>query len=204
MIRWTGLAPWEFEFPFPGSLTSTFIYQVQKLYDKQKSGPPVRVSYFRLIDFVSLNSRLESHRRGGRRRSKRLENLSTPCTLNPEPQTQTQGLENLNETLEILGVMVEGLWPLVWELGLRVLESRGVSVHFVRLPSVSHRSLRGPHPLARHPAPATSNPQSSILHPEPLRQAEVGPSGKRLFNPKTRTLRHNPLKPRPKTLRPNP
>ena len=24
MIRWTGLAPGEFEFPFPGSLTSTF------------------------------------------------------------------------------------------------------------------------------------------------------------------------------------
>ena len=23
VIRWTGLAPWEFEFPFPGSLTST-------------------------------------------------------------------------------------------------------------------------------------------------------------------------------------
>ena len=25
MIRWTGLAPWEFEFPFPGSRTSTFL-----------------------------------------------------------------------------------------------------------------------------------------------------------------------------------
>ena len=25
MIRWTGLAPWEFEFPFPGSLASTFL-----------------------------------------------------------------------------------------------------------------------------------------------------------------------------------
>ena len=25
MIRWTGLAPWEFEFPFPGSLTFTFL-----------------------------------------------------------------------------------------------------------------------------------------------------------------------------------
>jgi len=25
MIRWTGLSPWEFEFPFPGSLTSTFL-----------------------------------------------------------------------------------------------------------------------------------------------------------------------------------
>ena len=28
MIRWTGLAPWEFEFPLPGSLTSTFLLQV--------------------------------------------------------------------------------------------------------------------------------------------------------------------------------
>ena len=25
MIRWTGLAPWEIEFPFPGILTSTFL-----------------------------------------------------------------------------------------------------------------------------------------------------------------------------------
>ena len=25
MIRWTGLAPWESEFPFPGSLTSTIL-----------------------------------------------------------------------------------------------------------------------------------------------------------------------------------
>jgi len=25
MIRWTGLAPWGFEFPFPGSLISTFL-----------------------------------------------------------------------------------------------------------------------------------------------------------------------------------
>jgi hypothetical protein len=25
MIRWTGLAPWEIEFPFPGSHTSTFL-----------------------------------------------------------------------------------------------------------------------------------------------------------------------------------
>ena len=28
MIRWTGLAPWEFEFPFPGSLASTFLVQL--------------------------------------------------------------------------------------------------------------------------------------------------------------------------------
>ena len=27
MIRWTGLAPWAYEFPFPGGLTSTFLYR---------------------------------------------------------------------------------------------------------------------------------------------------------------------------------
>ena len=32
MIRWTGLAPWEFEFPFPGSLTSTFLAQREELF----------------------------------------------------------------------------------------------------------------------------------------------------------------------------
>ena len=26
MIWWTGLAQWVFEFPFPGSLTSTFLF----------------------------------------------------------------------------------------------------------------------------------------------------------------------------------
>jgi len=30
MIRWTGLAPWEFEFPFPGSLASTFLERSQE------------------------------------------------------------------------------------------------------------------------------------------------------------------------------
>jgi len=30
MLRWTGLAPWAFEFPFPGSLTSTFQVQLQR------------------------------------------------------------------------------------------------------------------------------------------------------------------------------
>ena len=29
MMRWTGLAPLEFEFPFPGSLTSTFLELLQ-------------------------------------------------------------------------------------------------------------------------------------------------------------------------------
>ena len=32
MIRWTGLAPIEFEFPFPGSLTSTFLESERVFY----------------------------------------------------------------------------------------------------------------------------------------------------------------------------
>ena len=31
MIGWTGLAPWEFEFPFPGSLTSTSLRTIERL-----------------------------------------------------------------------------------------------------------------------------------------------------------------------------
>ena len=34
MIRWTGLAPWKFEFPFPGSLTSTFLRLTTLLCDR--------------------------------------------------------------------------------------------------------------------------------------------------------------------------
>ena len=34
MIRWTGLAPWEFEFPFPGSLTSTFLNRLKIMRER--------------------------------------------------------------------------------------------------------------------------------------------------------------------------
>ena len=45
MIRWTGLAPWEFVFPFPGSLTSTFLgmhltpdrYTLKQMASKERS-----------------------------------------------------------------------------------------------------------------------------------------------------------------------
>jgi len=36
MIRWTGLAPWEFEFPFPSSLTSTFLEYVSSYLPRGK------------------------------------------------------------------------------------------------------------------------------------------------------------------------
>ena len=43
MIRWTGLAPWEFEFPFPGSLTSTFLQDlggVVQAAEEEHDAPP--------------------------------------------------------------------------------------------------------------------------------------------------------------------
>ena len=36
MIRRTSLAQWEFEFPFPGSLTSTFLYQAVKIIMREE------------------------------------------------------------------------------------------------------------------------------------------------------------------------
>jgi len=38
MIRWTGLAPWEFEFPVPGSLTSTFLAIPPLLHEHLQRG----------------------------------------------------------------------------------------------------------------------------------------------------------------------
>ena len=44
MISWTGLAPWEFEFPFPGSLTSTLLTQ---------NGVEWHLSARRMIDHIT-------------------------------------------------------------------------------------------------------------------------------------------------------
>ena len=43
MIRWTGLAPLEFEFPFPGSLASTFLG-----WPSMQSHPPIDSLIFEL------------------------------------------------------------------------------------------------------------------------------------------------------------
>ena len=37
MIRWTGLASWQFEFPFTGSLTSTFLGLGESPVDQPRS-----------------------------------------------------------------------------------------------------------------------------------------------------------------------
>jgi len=35
MMMWTGLAPWEFEFPFPGSRASTFLVDSARAYTSE-------------------------------------------------------------------------------------------------------------------------------------------------------------------------
>ena len=52
MIWWTGLAPWEFEFPFPGSLVSTF----QGSHDLQRDAPRGQLFFF---FFITLKPRVE-------------------------------------------------------------------------------------------------------------------------------------------------
>jgi len=72
MIRWTGLAPWEFEFPFSGSLTSTFL--------ARRASDPGRL-------------------RRATRRTPRPERPGTNppiCTLNPGPQPPTPPPPNPN------------------------------------------------------------------------------------------------------------
>ena len=39
MIRWTSLAPWDFEFPFPGSLTSTFQTAADQIFETRVFNP---------------------------------------------------------------------------------------------------------------------------------------------------------------------
>jgi len=73
VIRWIGLAPWKVEFPFPGSLTSTFLVErdeevVEALPDQgedvhrnvQRFRGGLVFKAHRLC--VSLNTRLESNK----------------------------------------------------------------------------------------------------------------------------------------------
>ena len=55
MIWWTGLAPWEFEYPLPGSLTSTFPRAWQRSLISKVDTPPKVI----LHPFV-LGDRLDS------------------------------------------------------------------------------------------------------------------------------------------------
>ena len=49
MIRWTGLVPWEFAFPFPGSLTST--YPIKICWFRAPGEEMVRWAQFEAISF---------------------------------------------------------------------------------------------------------------------------------------------------------
>jgi len=69
MIRWTGLAPWEFEFPFPGSLTSSFLGEDAV---RAVEGGNVRAQERGLSSSLLLSSLELSH-------------TQSPCALNTSP-----------------------------------------------------------------------------------------------------------------------
>ena len=52
--RWTSLAPWEFEFPFPGSLTSTFLAGM-----RMQSGSRIVTKRASLQDWYSSTLRVQ-------------------------------------------------------------------------------------------------------------------------------------------------
>ena len=57
MIRWTGLAPWEFEFSFAGSLTSTLLKQASLCIENGSEGAyarDLRAVHFQVSTGVTL------------------------------------------------------------------------------------------------------------------------------------------------------
>ena len=64
MIRWTGLAPWEFEFPFPGGLAPTFLvvlpFPLLLLYLSQAWSRVIRVRVYPSFSFLDHMQYLKS------------------------------------------------------------------------------------------------------------------------------------------------
>ena len=58
MIRWTGLAPWEFESPFPGSLTSTCLVVLKRsMIPRQSDTTVIYESILLLVNLGKLRER---------------------------------------------------------------------------------------------------------------------------------------------------
>jgi len=86
MIRWTGLAQWDFAFPFPGSLTSTFLDGVcqPKANLSRKSTWPLEVTS-RQMSTRPLVVRAGGALRSGRVLSIEAWPVQVAYTQHPEP-----------------------------------------------------------------------------------------------------------------------
>jgi len=89
MIRSTGLAPWEFEFPFPGSLTSTFLYR-----GDMRGRIGVRRDHH--VRVRGVRDRSLHHVRGALIHVPPYTLNPKPSTLNPKPQTLNPRPQTLN------------------------------------------------------------------------------------------------------------
>ena len=110
MFRWTGLAPWEFESPFPGSLTSTFPGQPSIPTPSQHKPQPKPKPHLRTnsLDLQSLSFRLNFGARQrvsqpkqrnfvpGRHDLSLLGVAKMVQTLNLKPRTPNLRPQNLN------------------------------------------------------------------------------------------------------------
>ena len=170
MIKRTGLAPWEFEFTFPGSLTSTFL-QVPD----GRGGQGVRR---RVCVPCRVRPRIRfMHRRGTPQKSMSLkyEPSSEPLQTN-QSVTRNAGLGRVGGDPD----------PLLGLQGRHASPPRHNSEYHSKCKRLQHEpTKRGP---PAHPTPYTLHPKPSrlTLHPKPF-----------TLNPKPQTLNPSPLNPKP-------
>ena len=87
MIRRTGLAPWEFEFPFPGSLTSFFLgggtLPSASTWEAHTLNPKIRISHLRTLKYMYLAMQVSTTSMATIEIMRRAQ----VCTLHPKPYT---------------------------------------------------------------------------------------------------------------------
>ena len=89
VIWWTGLAPWEFEFPFPGSLISTFLVRARKLCS---AGDPLHHSTPNTVEPMARGGLVLHDNRGGRvHRGTSLTRKRTPLSPYCRPMPRVLG-----------------------------------------------------------------------------------------------------------------
>ena len=94
MIRWTGLAPWEFEFPFPDSLRSTFLRGLNSnrfshKISRLKRGVNREISH---VKTGVIDSRLVGWlKRGRSHKTRRYRGVTYPDRISPSIQCILRG-----------------------------------------------------------------------------------------------------------------
>ena len=139
MIRWTGLAPWEFEIPFPGSLTSAFSGLGAPDDDAHQRGAP--------HEHARVNPKPKTFR---------------PETSSPKPQTRNPKSETPNPKPEARNPIPETRNSIP---GPR--NSRPDAPNLKPNTRCLKPETRNPKPKTRNPKPEKRDPKHETRSPKP-------------------------------------